>query len=102
MKEIDESVLWYSDKLHEYLNRWFARYEEARASLESEGGYLLPYRHQFFVCEWGAIKALGLDADDPDWKSIGWDCVKPADVEAYQRLYEKRKQIAETALSKFV
>lgn len=98
MKEIDESTLWYSDKLHEFLNRWFAKYEEARVSLESEGGFLLPYRHQFFVCEWGAIKALGLDADDPDWEKIGWDCVVPADEEAFKRLSEKRKKVADAAL----
>ncbi len=33
-----------------YLNRWFARYGEARASLESESGFLFPFRHQFFIC----------------------------------------------------
>jgi hypothetical protein len=98
MKEIDESTLWYSDKLDVYLNRWFAKYEEARGSLDSEGGYLLPYRHQFFVCEFGAINALGLDADDPDWKKIGCDCVKPVDLEAYERLSEKRRKVLQAAL----
>jgi hypothetical protein len=95
MKEIDERTLWYSDKLDVYLNRWFAGYEEARQSRESEGGFLLPYRHQFYVCEFGAIKALGLDPDDSDWERIGFDCAKPADPEAYQRLSEKRRKAAQ-------
>jgi hypothetical protein len=69
-----------------YLNRWFTRYDEARASLEAEGGYLFPYRHQFFVCETGFVAALGVDPDDPDWDRIGRDWVRPRDEAARDRL----------------
>ncbi len=39
-----------------YLNRWFAGYDEARASLEAEGGYLFPFHRQYFVCEVGFLE----------------------------------------------
>jgi hypothetical protein len=72
-----------------FLNRWFARYDEARASLEAEGGYLFPYRHQFFVCEWGFLDALGIDPKDPDWERIGCDWVRPHDAAAHVRLEQR-------------
>jgi hypothetical protein len=75
-----------------YLNRWFARYEEARASLDDEGGYLFPYRHQFFVCVPGFLSDRGIDPDDPDWARIGRDWVRPLDEAALARL--ERKLIA--------
>jgi hypothetical protein len=75
-----------------FLNRWFARYDEARASLEAQGGYLFPYRHQFFICEWGFVDALGIDPADPDWERMGRDWVRPRDEAARDRL--ERKLIA--------
>ena len=69
-----------------FLNRWFARYDEARASLEARGGYLFPYRHQFFICESGFVEALGCDPADPDWDRIGRDWVRPRDQAARDRL----------------
>lgn len=38
------------------------------------------------------VRELGLDPDDPDWVTIGWDWVRPADDEAWRRL--KERQIA--------
>jgi len=69
-----------------YLNRWFARYDQARASLDAEGGYLFPYRNQFFVCEQGFLDARGIDPAHPDWERIGRDWVQPRDREALDRL----------------
>jgi len=89
--KLSEATIWYPSHLDQYLNRWFARYEEAKKSLEQEGGYLFPYKNQFFVCESGAVKAMGLDAKDPDWEKIGYDCAQPADPDAYTRLMEKRE-----------
>ncbi len=77
-----------------YLNRWFSTYEEAWEAREGEGGYLLPYRHHFFVAEAEAVRELGLDPDDPDWELIGFDWVRPLDPEAWERLREKREQAA--------
>ena len=95
MDELDKreaDTLWYPPTLDVFLNRWFASYEEARQALEAEGGYLLPYRHQFFICQPEAIRAMGLEPDDPDWERIGRDGAAPADAEAFERLTEKRKE----------
>ncbi|HMF55082.1 MAG TPA: hypothetical protein VK619_01870, partial [Pyrinomonadaceae bacterium] len=90
MDHADADTLWYSTELDVFLNRWFSRYEDARESLESKGGFLLPYKHHFYVCDAEVIRALGLEPDDPDWEKIGRDCARPADEQAYRRLREKR------------
>ncbi len=73
------------------LNRWFVDHAEARASLESAGGYLLPFGEQFFVTESEGILAIGLDPDDPDWEAIGHDLARPRDAEACARLCARRR-----------
>jgi hypothetical protein len=83
--------LMYVPRMDAVLNRWFTTYAEARSSLESEGGYLLPFKSQFFVTLREGIRELGLDPDDPDWALIGWDWVEPKDREAWKRLKEKRE-----------
>lgn len=98
MSQVDTSTLWYQPNLDVFLNRWFSNYEDARKSLESEGGFLLPYKHHFFVCDAEAIRALGLEPNDPDWEKIGWNCVHPMDMQAYQRLLEKREQVVSESL----
>ncbi|MFN2576317.1 MAG: hypothetical protein ABR607_01355 [Pyrinomonadaceae bacterium] len=90
---MDASKLWYQTSLDVFLNHWFANYDEARASLEQGGGFLLPYQRHFFVCQANVITALGLDAGDPDWEKIGYDCARPADRAAFERLREKRERI---------
>lgn len=90
MSPESDDRLWYAPTLDVFLNRWFSNYEEARAARESEGGYLLPYRHHFFVCEAEAVRALGLEPDAPDWERVGWDAALPADAEGYGRLRAKR------------
>jgi hypothetical protein len=81
----------FVSRMDAILSRWFTTHEEARASLEKEGGYLLPYKSQYFVTSSEAIRELGLDPNDPDWVHIGWDWVCPADDEAWQRLKAKRE-----------
>lgn len=92
MTNDDSGSLWYQSSLDVFLNRWFSTYEEARKSLESDGGYLLPYKRHYFVCEADVIRALGLDPEDTDWEKIGRDGAHPADEQAYERLREKREQ----------
>jgi len=99
MTEVDQAKLWYQTNLDIFLNRWFSNYEDARASLAEQGGFLLPYRHHFYLCKAEVIKALGLDPDDPDWEAIGHDCARPADDEAFARLRAKRERIASSASS---
>ncbi len=86
-----EGPTLYVPRMDAFLNRWFTTYEAARACLEAEGGYLFPYRGQFFVTVAAAVRELGLDPDDPDWARIGWDWVEPRDPEAWARLRERRE-----------
>lgn len=92
-RQLDASLLMYTRRMETLLNRWFATYEEARASLEHEAGFLFPYGSQFFVCESEGIRELGLDPRDPDWERIGWDWVKPLDRDAWERLSQKRIRV---------
>jgi hypothetical protein len=93
MTKLDTDDIWYQPSLDVFLNRWFSTYADARNSLDGEGGFLLPYRHHFFVCEADVIQAIGLDPNDPDWEKVGWDCAQPKDIEAYRRLFEKRAKV---------
>ena len=76
-----------------YLNAWFANYAEAKSHLQSAGGFLLPYKSQFFICNANYIKQIGFEPDDPDWKKIDYDWAMPADQDAYRRLYKKWIQV---------
>jgi hypothetical protein len=93
MDQIDMNTLWYQTSLDVFLNRWFSNYEDARRDRESVGGYLLPYKHHFYVCKAEVIQAMGVDPDDSDWEKIKWDCAQPADADAHQRLCEKRASV---------
>jgi hypothetical protein len=72
-----------------FLNRWYARYEDAVAVRKDCRGYLLAYRRQYLVVERDYIATLGLDPDDADWERLGFDWVRPRDVAARSRLYAK-------------
>lgn len=76
-----------------YLNLWFANYQEAKSHLKSSGGFLLPYKSQFFICNAHYIKQIGFEPYDPDWKKIDYDWAMPADQDAYRRLYKKWIQV---------
>jgi hypothetical protein len=89
----DAEELWYAPTLDVFLNRWFSNYDEARAARDGGGGFLLPYRRHFFVCEPDVIRALGLEPEDADWERVGWDCARPADAAAYRRLRERRERV---------
>ncbi|MSR62109.1 MAG: hypothetical protein EXS08_06670 [Planctomycetes bacterium] len=82
---------FHAPRLESLLNRWFTSHAEARASLQELGGYLLPFREQCFVTEAEGIRALGLEPEDPDWKAIGFDLVRPLDAAAHARLCAKRR-----------
>ena len=86
-----EGPTMYVRTMDVFLNRWFTRYDEARAARDAEGGYLFPFRHHFFVAAPAAVRELGLDPDDPDWARIGWDWVRPLDRAAWERLKERRE-----------
>ncbi|ATB45411.1 GIY-YIG nuclease family protein [Corallococcus macrosporus] len=69
-----------------HLNRWFASYAEAVDSLRAQGGFLFPFREQFFVCDASLVQALGVDPADADWARTGRDWMSPEDGAAQARL----------------
>ena len=81
----------YVPRMDAFLNRWFVSYEAARQSLDADGGYLFPHEDQVFVTVAEAIRELGLDPLDSDWERIGRDWVRPRDIEAWERLVQKRE-----------
>jgi hypothetical protein len=85
----DFGTLLYPKWGHVHWNIWSASYDEARSIRRQHGGYLLAYRHHFFIADRHFIKTLGLNPDDPDWELIGRDWVKPTRSDARERLYGK-------------
>jgi len=76
---------WYP-RMSMHLNAWYARYDDARACLDQNGGYLLTHHGKYFVCEAGYVRSLGLDPDDLRWKAIGHDIARPLDKRACTEL----------------
>ena len=72
-----------------HINRWFARYEEAAEARGACQGYLLAYRRQYLVVDRYYVEDLGLDPEDADWETIGFDWVRPRSLAARTRLYAK-------------
>lgn len=92
--EADFGTLLYGSTSGAHLNHWFAAYDEARdfqaeRSSAASRGYLLAYKRHFFVADQHFIGALGLDPEDADWRSIGWDWARPRSFTARRRLYGK-------------
>jgi len=76
-----------------FLNQWFANYTDAKSYQRLNGGFLLPFKNQFFICEADYINNLGFNAEDADWTLIGYDWASPDNKEAWQRLYKKWMKI---------
>ena len=73
----DFGSLLYDRRAMGTLNHWFSSYDEARAHLETSGGYLLPYRTQFMVVPASFVSTLGLEATHEAWTTMGRDWVRP-------------------------
>lgn len=87
-----EPALWVAS-MDAIVNRWFATYGEARASLQADGGHLFPCTRHYFVTLREGVRELGLDPDDPDWARIGFDSVRPSDADARARLEGTRQLV---------
>ena len=59
---------------------WYGSYDEAHGHLRDQGGYLLPYQKQFFICDHHYIESLGIDLRDPDLDKVGTNWAKPKDA----------------------
>ncbi|MEO1289220.1 MAG: hypothetical protein AAFV93_15760 [Chloroflexota bacterium] len=82
-------TLLYPARCSGFVLEWHTKYEVANTALGRLGGYLLPYKNQFFICEADYIAELGLDPNDVDWEYIGYNWVNPADKDAWHRLNAK-------------
>lgn len=87
-------TMLYPRRCSGFINEWHSNYEIANTELGRNGGYLLPYKDQFFICAAIYIETLGLDPDDPDWERIAYNWVQPADQAAWERLDAKLRQIS--------
>ena len=72
-----------------HLNLWFKTREEAIQAQNQTGGWLLAYRHQFFLVERSYIESLGLDPDDSAWAVLHFDWTTPGASDARASLYSK-------------
>ena len=70
-------------------NIWCASYDEASTIRGQTSGYLLAYKHHFFIVDRYFIETLGLDPGDPNWDRIGHDWARPQCPEARGRLYAR-------------
>ena len=85
----DAGTILYPHGASAHWNIWSASYDEARAIRDEHGGYLLAYKRHFFIVDRHFIETLGLDPEDDDWRRIGRDWARPADVAARARLIAK-------------
>ncbi len=88
-KIIKEDCLYYGN-WSAIMNHWFARYEEAKDFQTANGGYLLQYRKDYFICEEAFIEQLGLSNFKQEWEAIGYDWTN-ADKPEWSVLYAVAK-----------
>ncbi|NUN70711.1 MAG: hypothetical protein HUU02_13495 [Bacteroidetes bacterium] len=69
-----------------YWNIWFAKYSQAKKVLDEGKGYLLPYKHQYFIVEEHFVDSIGIPHTMPEWEAIGRDWVHPRRVKEWLRL----------------
>jgi hypothetical protein len=87
----DFGTFWHVPRSGILLNQWFARYDEARAiHAQDAGGYLLPYKRQFFIVEAPFVEELGVDADDLAWTEVGRDLIAGYGSAAWMKLARQR------------
>jgi len=91
--QINYSDFFGAPRFDGSLKHWFSDYPSARQYLQEKGGYLFPFRQQFFVASFGYINSLGLEPGDADWQLIGFDWVEPSDEAAKQRLMAKLERL---------
>lgn len=82
----DFSEIFAAPGLKDSINHWFRNYDEAKVHHRAHGGVLLPYRHQAFVTSLDILPRLGYEMDDPDWRDIGHDFIRPASAQAHDRI----------------
>ncbi|MGH7739164.1 MAG: hypothetical protein ACREL1_03360 [bacterium] len=79
----------YARATGSFPNYWCKTYEEAKTLHLQQGGFLLPYLGQFFVCQADHVEGLGIPLDDPDLALTGSDWASPKDSKALSRIDDK-------------
>lgn len=95
MKAIVEAHEPLRPKNFSLTTTWYSNYDEAKSHIVANGGYLMPYQKQYFVCEESYLSALGLDLSDPDIEKVGHDWASPLDSAAYNRILKKIRAVWE-------
>lgn len=94
---VDKGRIMYRESAG-YWNVWSASYEEAKRIRAEHGGFLLPFRRQFFVAEASYVRWMGGEPDAEEWSAIERDWVHPPSGQstAWRRLTSR---VLETRLS---
>ena len=95
MKAIVEAHELLRPKNFSLTTTWYSHYDEGKSHILANGGYLMPYQKQYFVCENSYLVALGLDPNDPDIEKVGYDWSSPLDSAAYNRILKKIRAVWE-------
>lgn len=86
----DLGGFWHAPRTGILLHIWFSSHEQARAVLQQEGGFLLPYRRQCFIVQAPFIEALGLNPQDASWADAGHDLLAAYGSPAWRALCWQR------------
>lgn len=84
--------MFYPKGYTTYWNIWFAKYSQAKKVLDEGKGYLLPYKHQYFIVEEHFVDSIGIPHTMPEWEAVGRDWIHPLRVKEWLQLnaaYEK-------------
>ena len=76
-----------------FLNHWFPNYQEAKEFQRLRGGFLLPFKSQYFICEADFIEVIGLDSGDQLWREIDFDWVKPMSKKSWKILRKRLSKL---------
>lgn len=87
-----EDISWYH-QASPFILHWFAHYDEAKAHLKTNGGYLLAFRNQFFIGTADYIDFIGLDPMHPAWQKVGFDVVEPRDAAALREIRNQLRSV---------
>ena len=88
---IREDCMYYGN-CGAYLNVWFANYDEAKHYHQEQGGYLLPYRKDYYVCTKEVVLYLGLDEHDAEWEKLGNNWVDNTCPTSWNTIYKTAKK----------
>ena len=69
-----------------FVHAWFKDYTQAKAYQDKNNGYLLRFWSDYIVCGVEYIRCIGMPIDDPGWKTIGYDWVRPKNRDTFDRL----------------